>query len=96
MYGESNGDSAMAQTVGKPTAIAAKMILTGKKCNNIPSINSLVCLSSCSTGEIKKYGIVIPTDADIYKPMLKALKQEGIEPVVSKSIAYNQCLNCRY
>ncbi len=34
MYGELNGDSAMAQTVGKPTAIAAKMILSGKKSNN--------------------------------------------------------------
>lgn len=35
MYGAPNGFSAMAQTVGKPTAMAAKMILNGKIMTNL-------------------------------------------------------------
>lgn len=58
MYGAPHGFSAMAQTVGKPAAIAVKLILNG---------------------DINKHGIVTPTTADIYKPILETLKGEGIE-----------------
>ncbi|GAB1600841.1 alpha-aminoadipic semialdehyde synthase, mitochondrial-like isoform X2 [Argonauta hians] len=57
VYGESNGLSAMAKTVGLPCAIATKMVLEN---------------------EIQKKGIVLPFTPDIYSPILKRLKQEGI------------------
>ena len=57
-YGQPNGGySAMARTVGYPTAIATKMILDG---------------------EIQRKGMVLPFIQDIYRPMLKRLKAEGI------------------
>ena len=37
MYGAPHGFTAMAQTVGKPAAIASKMILTGKFHNGLLS-----------------------------------------------------------
>ncbi|XP_067125977.1 alpha-aminoadipic semialdehyde synthase, mitochondrial isoform X3 [Centruroides vittatus] len=57
VYGDVGGYSAMAKTVGYPTAIATKMVLEG---------------------EIQKKGMQVPMTQDIYKPMLKRLKQEGI------------------
>ncbi|XP_036356973.1 alpha-aminoadipic semialdehyde synthase, mitochondrial isoform X2 [Octopus sinensis] len=57
VYGDSNGASAMAKTVGLPCAIATKMVLES---------------------EIQKKGIVVPLSPDIYSPILKRLKQEGI------------------
>lgn len=60
VYGDVNGYSAMAKTVGYPTAIATKMVLEG---------------------EIQKKGMIVPMTQDIYKPMLKRLKQEGIVSV---------------
>lgn len=59
-YGDPNGYSAMAKTVGYPAGITAKMVLDG---------------------EIQKKGMVVPLTPDIYMPLLKRLKQEGIAPV---------------
>ena len=56
-YGQQNGYSAMARTVGYPTAIATKMLIDG---------------------EIQRKGMVLPFTQDIYRPMLKRLKVEGI------------------
>ena len=53
LYGEANRFTAMARTVGWPTAIAAKMILNGKShnyvCNkiNVVEATTLVAVSSC-------------------------------------------------
>ncbi len=79
MYGAPNGFSAMAQTVGKPTAIAAKMILNGE---SIEWVSWRCIYTVLFAGEIKKHGIVTPTSKDIYKPILRALKREGIEASV--------------
>ncbi|XP_034144219.1 alpha-aminoadipic semialdehyde synthase, mitochondrial isoform X2 [Esox lucius] len=57
VYGEPNGFSAMAKTVGYPAAIAARMVLDG---------------------EITKKGLVLPMTRDIYRPVLKRLKEEGL------------------
>lgn len=62
MYGTPNGFTAMAKTVGKPTAIAVKMILSS---------------------ELSKRRIVTPTTADIYRPILDKLKDEGITAVTT-------------
>jgi len=56
-YGDPNGYTAMAKTVGYPCAIATKMVLDG---------------------EIQKKGMVLPFTRDIYRPMLKRLRAEGI------------------
>ncbi len=79
MYGAPNGFSAMAQTVGKPTAIAAKMILNGE---NIHRDGVSIIIIVFIAGEIKKHGIVTPISEDVYKPILRALKREGIEASV--------------
>ncbi|NOX18015.1 MAG: saccharopine dehydrogenase [Chlorobi bacterium] len=57
-YGEPNGMTAIAKTVGMPAAIAAELVLTGK---------------------LKIRGCRIPTHPDIYKPVLKELKKNGIK-----------------
>lgn len=64
VYGESGSDnnnnhgfSAMAKTVGYPTAIASKMVLEG---------------------EIQAKGMVMPLQPEIYHPILKRLREEGI------------------
>uniref|UniRef100_A0A646QGR2 Alpha-aminoadipic semialdehyde synthase n=1 Tax=Hemiscolopendra marginata TaxID=943146 RepID=A0A646QGR2_9MYRI len=59
-YGNPDGYSAMAKTVGYPTGITAKMVIDG---------------------EIQRKGMIIPMTPDIYTPVLKRLKQEGIKPV---------------
>lgn len=56
-YGDPNGYTAMAKTVGYPCAIATKMVMDG---------------------EIQKKGMVLPFTQDIYRPMLKRLRDEGI------------------
>lgn len=61
-YGDTNGVSAMAKTVGLPCAIATKMVLEG---------------------EIQKKGIIVPFTSDIYSPILKRLKFEGISATES-------------
>lgn len=58
VYGDPQGYTAMAKTVGFPTGIAAKMILEG---------------------EIQTKGCLVPMSSDIYRPILRRLKQEGIE-----------------
>lgn len=58
-YGDQhiNGNSAMAKTVGLPTAITAELILTDV---------------------IKDRGVIVPTQPNIYNPLLDKLKQHGI------------------
>jgi saccharopine dehydrogenase-like NADP-dependent oxidoreductase len=56
-YGDPNGYSAMAKTVGFPAALGADLVLNG--------------------GASK--GVITPTTADVYKPLLTALKQEGFK-----------------
>ena len=46
-----------------------------KSCSALESVFSGVVL-----GELKRTGIVIPTTEDIYVPILKKLKEDGIEP----------------
>lgn len=57
-YGDPNGYTAMAKTVGYPCAIATKMVLDG---------------------EIQKKGMVLPFAPEIYRPMLKRIRAEGIQ-----------------
>ncbi|CAL8360409.1 unnamed protein product [Lota lota] len=57
VYGEHNGFSAMAKSVGYPAAIAARMMLDG---------------------EIVKKGLVVPMTKDLYGPVLRRLKEEGL------------------
>jgi saccharopine dehydrogenase (NADP+, L-glutamate forming) len=56
--GRNGTDTAMAQTVGLPLGIAARLLLQGK---------------------ISRRGVVIPTTADLYEPILSALREHGIE-----------------
>lgn len=53
VYGDPHGYSAMAKTVGYPTAIATKMILDGSYCdvNSLPSAMILIRVS-CNDGNI--------------------------------------------
>ncbi|XP_048825797.1 alpha-aminoadipic semialdehyde synthase, mitochondrial isoform X1 [Brienomyrus brachyistius] len=57
VYGDPNGFSAMAKTVGYPTAIASRMVLDG---------------------EIETKGLVLPLTKNIYAPILRRLRDEGI------------------
>jgi alpha-aminoadipic semialdehyde synthase len=66
-YGDPSGYSAMAKTVGLPTAIAAEMILKGKLSHSQP------------LGQIKETGVIAPMSKEIYDPMLKKLESEGIK-----------------
>ncbi|KAK7499986.1 hypothetical protein BaRGS_00008834 [Batillaria attramentaria] len=61
-FGDPDGHSAMAKTVGYTVGIGVEMILKG---------------------EIQKTGVVLPTTADMYMPMLAALRQLGITAQVS-------------
>uniref|UniRef100_A0A1I8IE92 Saccharopine dehydrogenase n=1 Tax=Macrostomum lignano TaxID=282301 RepID=A0A1I8IE92_9PLAT len=70
-YGDPNGYSAMALTVGYPTAIVTKMILEE---------------------EIQDKGLVLPLSMNIYRPVLKRLKAEGISAVVKTT----DRLSCRH
>lgn len=63
-YGDPNGYSAMAKTVGYPTGIVTKMILEE---------------------EIQDKGLVLPLSLNIYRPVLKRLKAEGIAAVTKTS-----------
>ncbi|EDO38256.1 predicted protein [Nematostella vectensis] len=61
-YGDPAGNSAMAQTVGTPVAITAKMLLEG---------------------DLKTSGVFTPVAREIYKPLVKKLREEGITSKVS-------------
>ena len=56
-YGQVDGDSSMARTVGLPTAIAANLIVHEK---------------------VKARGVKIPTDKEIFAPVLQELEALGI------------------
>lgn len=90
-YGETNGYTAMAKTVGIPTAIAAVMVLQGKSLSPNTSVmyiyvNVLLKLgdfcilwwTDIFIGEIQAKGMVLPFTPDIYRPMLTRLRLEGI------------------
>ncbi|XP_027057225.1 alpha-aminoadipic semialdehyde synthase, mitochondrial-like isoform X1 [Pocillopora damicornis] len=64
-YGDPNGHSAMARTVGLPVAIATKMVLDG---------------------DLKATGVVLPLSREIYKPLLKRLKAEGIHSEMTTTV----------
>ena len=72
-YGEPNGLSAMAKTVGIPAGIAAKLILEG----TYVAIQMVTICMYVSTrwlaGKIKHKGIVLPLTKDIYQPILEEL-----------------------
>lgn len=75
VYGDVNGYSAMAKTVGYPAAIATKMVLDGK----------YVCYSKhfyiykpYIIGEIQERGCILPFAPEIYRPMLQRLRAEGL------------------
>mmetsp|Transcript_54656 Transcript_54656/g.127824 ORF Transcript_54656/g.127824 Transcript_54656/m.127824 type:complete len:1057 (-) Transcript_54656:87-3257(-) len=51
------GPSAMASTVGLPTAVAAKLLLNGT---------------------ISRRGVLLPTTEDVYRPILREVRQAGI------------------
>lgn len=89
VYGEPNGFSAMAKTVGYPAAIAAAMVLNGQCSSQL--LTPLHCCGSselwgvdlCAlcvplAGEISTKGLVVPMTKDIYSPVLARLKEEGL------------------
>ncbi|KXJ12709.1 alpha-aminoadipic semialdehyde synthase, mitochondrial [Exaiptasia diaphana] len=63
-YGDPNGFSAMARTVGLPVGIATKQVMDG---------------------DIKASGVFTPVKREIYKPLVKKVRAEGI---TSKSSSY--------
>ncbi len=65
-YGDPQGYTAMAKTVGLPTAIAAEMILKGE--------DKIINFK----GQIKEIGVIAPMKPEIYEPMLKKLESQGI------------------
>lgn len=74
VYGDTNGHSAMAKTVGYPAAIGTKMILDGKRfVNNLLSIKMFFF-----SGEIQERGVVLPFAPEIYRPILSRLRNEGL------------------
>lgn len=89
VYGEPNGFSAMAKTVGYPAAIAAHMVLNGQYCFTYMVLIE-VChfLSKCSTsGELSTKGLVVPMMKSIYSPVLKRLQEEGLQYVTKSTVS---------
>lgn len=74
VYGDANGHSAMAKTVGYPVAIATKMILDGM----ITRINRSIFLQRLISGEIQERGVILPFATEIYRPILSRLRAEGL------------------
>ncbi|KAI5627062.1 alpha-aminoadipic semialdehyde synthase, mitochondrial, partial [Silurus asotus] len=66
VYGDANGFSAMAKTVGYPAAIAARMVLDG---------------------ELNTKGLVVPLTKNIYAPVLRRLKQEGLQFTTKSTVS---------
>ncbi|KAI5100435.1 alpha-aminoadipic semialdehyde synthase, mitochondrial, partial [Silurus meridionalis] len=66
VYGDANGFSAMAKTVGYPAAIAARMVLDG---------------------ELNTKGLVVPITKNIYAPVLRRLKQEGLQFTTKSTVS---------
>lgn len=86
LYGDRQGYSAMARTVGYSTAIAVEMILDGIFFSFFNRLNvfklkldKLFIFHFMLIGEIQKRGVILPFTPDIYRPILNRLKAEGIE-----------------
>ena len=91
MRGTSEG-SAMAKTVGTTAAVAAKLVLDGKRakttfCASCAQIISsffrsflfiMHCLRAVCTEHIVRTGVIRPVTPDVYNPILAALADEGI------------------
>ena len=85
-YGDPNGLSAMARTVGIPAGIAAKLILEGTWSYNW-SLHACLCLNSVSlAGKIKHKGIVVPLTRDIYQPILEEMNDYIKPPTIVSTI----------
>jgi saccharopine dehydrogenase (NADP+, L-glutamate forming) len=74
-YGKPGGYSAMALTVGVPTALAADLILKGPY--------QIAMTKSCGAhspraGIIHRRGVIAPMDKSEYQPLLEMLTQQGI------------------
>lgn len=98
-YGQPDGKTAMARTVGIPAAIATNMLLKGKRVgyNNIHTgiLNKFLVdirvvhfylylyLHVIFAGEIQQKGMVLPLTPDIYRPMLSRLRLEGLKAAES-------------
>ena len=77
-YGDKNGHTAMAKTVGLPTAIAARMVLDSKIIINSFQKIFLLIYFSIFVEEIQTVGMVLPIQKDVYKPILNRLISEGL------------------
>lgn len=77
-YGDVNGYTAMAKTVGLPCAIAAKMVLESKETAIYLKIDLSLFKKNYIVEEIQTPGMVLPLSRDIYKPMLNRLNAEGL------------------
>lgn len=77
-YGDANGNTAMAKTVGLPTAITAKMVLESKCTSLSRRKTRLLTVNNYFKEEIQTTGMVLPLSKDIYKPILNRLQAEGL------------------
>lgn len=92
-WGEVEGYTAMAKTVGIPTAVSAQLILNGTLplprrgplCS--PSLTSSSCVS-CVAGTITLKGVAAPLAPEIYEPVMKHLADEGIKFLDNSTYSY--------
>ena len=78
-YGSPDSHSAMAWTVGIPSAVAARQILRGMTYVWLRKVlyTELNWIISF-LGEISRNGVLVPISSDIYEPMLGLLEKENI------------------